>query len=310
MFVEQLRLAYDLLDEGLGDDGLAKARLALIGIDNLATLLLHAQAEKVFVNGERGWLRRTKRYTNKERRKILGDFDRMVNLATKDVEGWPRHSAIVDASDAEMMRCAHTYRNAIYHEDRHNAALLPLLTALYAHAVGRAFCRFHGHGWSYGIDSKRAKRLAALGYEPDPDRFTPDALMLDFGAAAHRITKDLAGRLTIEEDALRMWLATDIVERTRRVAGVLLALLDDGLPPERLEWTFFWSQFWAEHGADEEWLALEDERDELADKLPPAGPDGPDENRPGGCRVPDGRAGVRCPCPHPSACVRASGEVH
>jgi hypothetical protein len=280
MFVEQLRVAYDLLDAGLGDDGLAKARLALIGIDNLANLLLHTHAEKVFVIAERGWSQRTKRYTKKERRKILGDFDRLVNLATKEFEGRPRCSAIVDASDAEVMRCAHTYRNAIYHEDRHNGALLPLLTALYAHAVGRAFCRFHGHGWSYGIDSERAKRLAVLGYEPDPDRFTKSSLMLDFGPAARRITEDLAGRLTIDDEALRTWLATDIVERTRRVAGVLLALLDDGLPPERLEWIFFWSQFWAEHGADEEWLALEDERDELADNLSPVGPDGRDETDP------------------------------
>ena len=271
VFVEQLDVAYDLLDEGLGDDGLAKARLALIGIDNLANLLLHAHAENVFRDGEGSWLSRTKRYTNRERRKILGDFDRMATLATKDGDvTWRGPSAIVDENDAAVMRVAHTYRNGIYHEDRHNAALLPLITVLYAHAAGRAFCRFHGHGWSYGVDSDRAKRLAALGYEPEPDRILQSGAMLDFGAAARVITEDFARRLTVDDRALRVWLAGDIVERTRRVAGSLLALLDDGMPVDRLEFVFFWSQFWAKHGADEEWLALEDERDELANELPPS----------------------------------------
>lgn len=265
VFVEQLDVACDLLEDG----ALGRVRAALVGIDNLANLLLHAHAEAVFRSGEGSRWDRRKRYTNMERRKILGSFDRMATLATKDADGplWRRVEAILSEADAEVMRVAHTYRNGVYHEDRHNSAVLTPLTALYAKALGRAFCLSHRRGWSLGIDATRAGRLVAFGYQPDPDRFTPSAMMLDFGAAAAAIVEQLTGPFEVDEQALREWLAADIVQRTASSAGMLVQLLDGGMPAEQVEWVFFWSQFWAEHGADEEWLALEDERDELGDAL-------------------------------------------
>jgi hypothetical protein len=278
VFVEQLDVACDLLADG----GLAKVRAALVGVDNLASLLLNAHANAVFLSEEGSRWYRRRRHTKKERRKILGSFDGMATLVSTDTEGpsWRKADAILSEADAAIMRVAHTYRNGVYHEDRHNSALLAPLTALYAQATGRAFCRFHSHGWSYGIDSARAERLVALGYEPRPDQLTPSALMLDFGTAAAVLTDTLTGAFEVDFEMLRSWLAADIVERTAWSAGMLVRLLDDGLPAERLEWSFLWSQFWAEHGADEEWMALEDERDDLADALEMSGRDGIDEDDP------------------------------
>lgn len=265
VFVEQLEVACELLEDG----ALGKVRAALVGIDNLANVLLHAHAKAVFRSGEGARWDRRKRYSSKDRRKILNSFDRMATLAAKEPAGpgWRRIEPILSNSDAAVMRVGHTYRNGVYHEDRHNSALLTPLTALYAQAVGRAFCCSHRHGWSIGVDAARAERLATFGYEPAPDRFTPSARMLNFGVAAPAIVESLTGQFTVDEQALREWLAADIVQRTAWCAGMLVQLLDDGMEAERVEWAFFWTQFWAEHGADETWLALEHERDELSDAL-------------------------------------------
>jgi hypothetical protein len=275
VFAEQLDVACDLLEDG----AISKARAALVGIDNLASLLLRAHAEAVFRSGEGPRWDRAKRYTNKERRTILGNFGRMATLATEDADGpalW-KVGAILSEADAAVMRVAHTYRNGVYHEDRHNRALLTPLAALYAQALGRAFCAYHRRGWSYGIDAARAERVRALGFQPEPDRLTPSAMMLNFGAAATTVVENLTGRFEVDQHALGEWLAADIVQRTAWSAGVLTELLDDGMTTERLEWIFRWSQFWAAHGADQTWLALEDERDELGEALRASGRSSLDE---------------------------------
>ncbi len=176
-------------------------------------------------------------------------------------------SAILTERDAVVMRVAHSYRNGVYHEDRHNAALMQPLSMLYAQALGRAFVRSHAHGWSYSIDAERAGSLARLGYEPRPDDFAVRGRMLDFAEAAQTITGSLTGRFVVHEQALSEHLARGVVERTVRCAHSVLDLLERGMPAERLEWVFFWSQFWDRHGADGRWLALQDERDALGEAL-------------------------------------------
>jgi hypothetical protein len=101
-------------------------------LDNLASLILNAHAERVFASGEGSRSHKRKRYSHRERRKILGDFNRMLTVAMVDTGGppWRSVSAILDESDAAVMRVAHSYRNAVYHQDRHNPALIAPLTAL------------------------------------------------------------------------------------------------------------------------------------------------------------------------------------
>ena len=268
VFVEQLDVACDLLADG----GIAQARAALVGVDNLANLLLHAHAKAVFASGEGSRRYPRKRYSKKERRKILGDFDRMVTLATRDTgPSWRSRVAILNEEDAGVMRVAHTYRNNVYHEDRHNEAILGPLTVLYAQAVGRALVASHENSRSYSIDEEQAQRLLQLGYEARPDSFVTSCTMLDFQVAARDITNNLTGRFEVDDRALRVWLSGDVIDRCARCAGIIAGLMQDGMPAERLNWVFFWSQFWAEHGADEQWLELEDERDRLADELQSGG---------------------------------------
>jgi hypothetical protein len=274
VFSEQLQVACNLL----AADTLAMTRTALVCVDNLANVILNAHAEAVFVSGESSHWSKRKRYTHKERQKILGDFNRMLIVASKNSGGpaWRAVPAIMDEPDAAVMRVAHSYRNGVYHEDRHNVALIAPLTVLYAKALGRTFARSHGHGWSYSIDATRAEALARFGYESQQHDRSP-SLMLDFGVAAGAVTRHLTSRFEVDEPALREHLSFDIVSRCCRCAQIVLDLLDQEMPVDRLEWVFFWSQFWAKHGADETWLALQDKRDELADELPSVGSRGPSD---------------------------------
>jgi hypothetical protein len=265
VFVEQLQVACELL----AADTLATTRTALVCVDNLANVILHGHAEAVFATGEGSHWCKRKRYTHKERREVLGDFDRMLVVASKDSGGpaWRAVPAIADESDAAVMRVAHSYRNGVYHEDRHNAALIAPLTVLYAKALGRTFTRSHGHGWSYSVDAGRAEALSRFGYAARQDDHT-SARMLDFGVAASCVTQNLTSCFEVDEHTLREHLARDIIVRCRRCAQIVVDLLDREMPADRLEWVFSWSQFWAKHGADEKWLALQDKRDALADELP------------------------------------------
>ena len=269
VFVEQLQVAHELL----ADSTVAKGRTALVTIDNLAHLLLHRHAKAIFAAGEASRWARHKRYAKKEQRKILGDFNRMVNLAMQesDAPSWRSTQRILDDSDATVLRVGHTYRNNAYHEDRHNPALLPLLAVLYAHAVGRAFVRYHEGMGRHSIEPERAEEVAAYGYDPPADSLMRSTRMFDFEDAAQTITRRLAGMTTVDENGLREWLADDIVARSDRCGRLMAAVVSDGMDLERVEWIFFWSQFWAEHAADERWLELEDERDELAARLPARG---------------------------------------
>lgn len=55
-------------------------------------------------------------------------------------------------------------------------------------------------------------------------------------------------------------LVEDLRLRTEMARSTLQHLLDDGLEPDRLLFIIRWSQFWEEHGADEELLALDEQR--------------------------------------------------
>jgi hypothetical protein len=76
-FAEQLDVAADLVQA----DTLPKARMALVAVDNLADLLLHRHAERVFAASERSWWHDHKRFTRVERERIHKDFRSLLKIA-------------------------------------------------------------------------------------------------------------------------------------------------------------------------------------------------------------------------------------
>ena len=68
-----------------------------------------------------------RRYDQRERGRLRQDFGRRVTLAMTEQEGlftfaYPK--PMLNQVDATTFRVARRYRNGVYHEDRHNRALL------------------------------------------------------------------------------------------------------------------------------------------------------------------------------------------
>lgn len=140
LFAEQLDLTAALVRAG----GLARGRIALVAIDNLAEVLLYRHLQFTFGASEEMGRLTAQRYDRRARERLRQDFDRRVTLAATEHTGtfsWSYPKPILDRVDATIFRVAHRYRNGVYHEDRHNAALLDPLTRLSLVAVGRAWCR-------------------------------------------------------------------------------------------------------------------------------------------------------------------------
>jgi hypothetical protein len=213
VFAEQMQLAADLLADG----GTAKGRMALVALDHLAEVELFRHCQRVFEardDGPFGY--REPRFTEVERRRIRDSFTRKVKIGTQSaMTGWslPRFEAVLDEGDASILRVAHAYRNGVYHEDRHNPALLLPLGKVYWHAVGRAWTRFEmpSKWWSSDLPS-RLPRLRRLGYEL-PTEAGPTGYF-DSRSAAEMIVKHWVTSLWLPRRSLpNSWLQTSLSER-------------------------------------------------------------------------------------------------
>lgn len=191
LFAEQLEEVREML---LGDT-VVKSRMAIILLDNLASILLLEHSRRLFEASEGSWWMKMKRFSAKERRRIEGDFSRQVTLAATDSDApsFTRPERLLDEGDAAILRIAHQYRNPIYHEDRHNPALLPVLGRLYLAAVARAFARSYPNaGVSFAGIERRVAPLKRFGIDPlgagefGRGTFKHGAVAQGISAQAHR----------------------------------------------------------------------------------------------------------------------------
>ena len=169
VFVEQFEVAVALATSGR----LAQVRMALVAADHLAELLVSRHAKRSFESSEQSrWMRR-EQFGRADRKRIGRDFSRKIHLAERKhtAPRWLAVPAILDESDAALFRLAHRARNGVYHEDRHNSALLIPLTWLYLAAVGRAFCRQYEAGSAVGGGGVEARviELKRFGYRLPED---------------------------------------------------------------------------------------------------------------------------------------------
>jgi hypothetical protein len=267
-FAEQLDVAADLVQA----DTLPKARMALVAVDNLADLLLHRHAERVFAASERSWWHEHKRFTRVERERIHKDFRSLLKIAGQSWDmAWHRIDVVVAAEDSPILRIGHSYRNAVYHEDRHNAALIQPLTILYMQAVGRAFSRYYEPGTAWSTTTDQVAALDAFGYSL-PEREL-GGRMFEFRTAAEAVTSAITGRFDVSLAPLRTSLAEDLVTRTVRLAAIAVGLLEEGMPGDRFEFAFNWALFWDACGADPEAMQLQARREELSPAFAPSDED-------------------------------------
>lgn len=258
LFAEQLDLAAELVRQG----GLARGRVALVATDNLAEVLLYRHLQITFGASEETTRLIAQRYDERSRRRLRQDFDRRVTLAATDHAGpfsWSYPKPIVDSFDATIFRVAHRYRNGVYHEDRHNAALIDPLTRLYLAAMGRAWCRAQPEVSMGGYE----RTLDGLGYVSRHAK--GGQLMLPHTVVA--LAGELLGGLDVSARRLAETLADDLSERatatdeTRRQLvrrGLAAGAHADMLRAAELRYT---------HRADAELVRLQDEASDAIGQL-------------------------------------------
>jgi hypothetical protein len=170
LFIEQLEQALLLLASGR----IARQRMALVALDNLAEGLMFHHLQKVFLaSDEPTWVEH-RQFSAKERHKATRSFNKRVDLATEKLESAPPvyfPDRILDAHDAVVFRVAHHYRNPIYHQDRHNPTLILPVGRLYVQAVGRAFVRSHQEGWAVSSSPAFMEEIEQLGWRGRGDNY-------------------------------------------------------------------------------------------------------------------------------------------
>lgn len=258
LFAEQLEEVRGMLLGG----SIVKSRMAIILLDNLANILLLDHARRLFEASEGSWWMKMKRFSAKERRRIEGDFSRQVTLAATDSDApsFTRPERLLDEGDAALLRIAHQYRNPIYHEDRHNPALLPVLGRLYLGAVARAFARsYPDAGVSFPGIQRRITPLKRFGIDPLGAGEFGGATFWH-GAVARELVPKLTTDLAVDFEEARGVLSEDLRLRSQLARASLQSLLEDGLEADRLLFIISWSQFWEAHGADDSLLELDEQR--------------------------------------------------
>ncbi|MEX2375289.1 MAG: hypothetical protein WD942_06840 [Dehalococcoidia bacterium] len=254
LFIEQLEQALLLLES----DRIARQRMALVALDNLAEGLIFHHLQKVFLAGDEPTWVEHREFSASERRRAGRSFNKRVELATEKLESAPPvyfPDRILDAHDAIVFRVAHHYRNPIYHQDRHNPTLILPVGRLYAQAVGRAFVRSHRGGWAVSSSSAFMQELSQLGWRGRGDTY------FEPRAAAEAIIARTCDPLAVDVAALRTELADDIAYRCEIIDEDFHLLRRDSFI--ELEDFLVTVQDWAAHRGDEEMLRLSTKHREL-----------------------------------------------
>jgi len=254
LFVEQMDEARQLLQA----EQMAKRRLGLIAIDNLAEVLLYRHQQGIVRLRRRHGDAQIPRLDKRRLDELRADFGARVTLAREEILD-PLVATVfvplLDQLDADIFRTAHAYRSRIYHADHHNPAALPLIAKAYLAAVGRAFTRQQPTGVA-GSPDATTEKICAYGYDLSEGwasgYFAPHE-------AAAAITANLTHELEVDlGDAMEI-LSSDIVDRSRWAEEMIESVVRDGFPRERIATALSDGKSWERIEGDEEIVRLENE---------------------------------------------------
>lgn len=224
LLVEQLEVCHDLILT----ETPAKARIALILLDNAAEVILLRLSERTLDSYTYlKWIQ-PERLSVKEKRILNRFFKAKLDLACSE------HS--VGEPTATILNILHSYRNAAFHRDTHNPAVVAILARVAFKAVSDLFAHTQagiGLGGSGGHDEAEMEWLTRYGLEK---RF------IDYGKAAHVIAKQLTTEGEASLDAVREHLASDIHSRIMAIRR----LIKEDLPwksREELDLVLKWFEF-------------------------------------------------------------------
>lgn len=270
---------------------IAKSRMAIILLDNLASILLLEHVRSVFSGSETFSWHWEHRFGAREQAKIQQDFSRQVTIASLHDEArppWPAPSPLLDENDAAIFRIAHQYRNPIYHEDRHNPALLPVLGRLFQGAVCRAFAlSYSGGGIGGPAIEERTAPLKRFGIDPMKSESFRGTFC--YGDVASRLADPLTEGLVVNLVEARETLGDDVRRRSEAALGLIESLMRDGLSMDDVLGAVRWQEFWEAHKDDEKLVALRAAREKPISRAIEAGTD---EERALGAEDHDAMAGA------------------
>ncbi|MCX6010253.1 MAG: hypothetical protein NTW48_09555 [Chloroflexi bacterium] len=203
LLVEQLEVCRDLILTGTP----AKARIALILLDNIAEVILFRLSERT-LNSDTylKWIQ-PERLSIAEKRILDRVFKAKLELARSE------HS--VGEPTATILNILHSYRNAAFHRDTHNPAVVTILARVAFKAVSDLFEHTRAGielGGSGVHDKAEMEWLTKYGLKRG---------FIDYEKAAHVISKQLTMEGEPSLDAVRGHLASDIHSRLTAIRRLI-----------------------------------------------------------------------------------------
>jgi hypothetical protein len=252
---EQLAVCRELLLS----DSTPKQRMGVILLDSLADALLYRLMETAFLYNDGAWFSHLlPHYSKKKRDNARRHFAERLKIARDPsyetvVAGYP---AVVTETDITVLTIGHSYRNAAYHRDTHNPAVLATIGKIFFKSVGALFVRSQPAGIGKWLTEGQANRLRLVGVNLDNDGLGPN--VLNFRDAADGFTGSLSSGMEVAAHELSQELAEDLEFRVQEVEEHISYLSE---VPGKIEEHLEWMAFWASHREDAELMRLKDARD-------------------------------------------------
>ena len=255
---EQLSVCRELLLS----DSTPKQRMAVILLDSLTDALLYRIMERAFLYSDQAWFRHLlPLYPSKKRERARLHFSERLKIArdpsySTAVAGYP---AIITETDTAVIAIGHSYRNAAYHRDTHNPAVLATIGKVFFKSVSKLFVSDQAPGHRLSVTREQGDRLRSIGIDLDGGQSRHE--VLGFRDVAVSFTATLNKGMDVATRELATELAEDLAFRVHDAKENINTLREaPGDIDEHLEWMEFWT---SQHQTDKELLRLKDARDKI-----------------------------------------------
>jgi hypothetical protein len=232
-------------------DSTAKARMALILLDSLIDALLYRRLKLAYIVSEANWFMGIPRFPKSVRTSARKNFEERLRIARRPLLGDVQSSSEpwVEDVEADVILIGHSYRNAAYHRDTHNPAVIRPLAKLLFRAVAHAFARGHDELFNFYPSREWRELLAPFGLSAEElgigtRRQVATAVATKLSEGLDEPLDELAGRFADDLEA-RAAHIDDLTDELPLTALGIDAMLAD-------------QEFWDKHGMDDELVRLQE----------------------------------------------------
>lgn len=246
--VGQLEACADLIEES----GTPRLRMAIVLLDNLAdNFLYHRFRAHVLRSDDHSYsLIPRRRLTKKELDSLEQSFPNKLDFVAAMSSSREDVGNFISTSDLDILRISHRYRNAIYHRDTHNRAVVPVITRLLFGATCRLFPMSYQPRWGTSVSSAAVAGFSSYDVIKQGMLWPHDA--------ASKVADALQRRIGLGVEEAVETLSADLLERCEQLSE-MVAYLPDGAMG--LEGGLAWTEFWHRFGHDAKLVKLADRAD-------------------------------------------------